>query len=825
MERPASYAILVSAAGGMSRFAVPGFSQSLTQGYPPRPHPQLGPPPGPPNSSVSLLRPVHSRPLPPVLKPPSGMSLSELAAKGVGHLSAPMERTHTTVYVGKISPTVEDDVVKSILEFCGAIRSWKRAQDPTSGSSKGFGFCEFESAEGVLRAGRLLNKFSLDGQELVLNVNQATREYLERYVSKKRERQRILREEALAEQEEEAAPGVEISEHAVPVSHIILEKLEKLDNDPRKFGLVTEHDVESDSVALQKLTLLVEEREKLRPLPLPLPASSDAQGNLSVIERSGKSKDGDSGGLDVAKSDDLPVKVEDETPSDSKGPGEERMDGSSSDRGRRSERDRERDREREIEREKERELERYERERERERLKRERDRENRSREAEHLYEEREREWEAREREKERQRVHDRERERDRERDRRREIKEQEEEGEDEDWRKRRYRESLQDEKRKRRQREREEDIADRFREEQDAVEVKRQRTKDCRSVDMEVDSVYQSDAYVRPAELPAAAVISISQELMEISSCSGSASESERPEVGCASTNGVNKIVIHGERSVVVVVNDSELKVSNNSAPRKLGFGLMGSGRRAAVPSVFYQEDEEEMPKERMLRPLVPIEYTVEEMQAVAPPRLSAATTPVFSSNLAAAAEFAKSLSNVSVPCSEEGDRVCSRRERERPVDKDRSRRDRDRGRYRERERERHRDKDREKGRDKLADGAKASESKVLDAKQLIDTIPKTREELFAYPVDWKIYDQHGLQERMRPWISKKITEFLGEEESSLVEFIVSHTQKHVTAANMLGLLESILDDEAEMFVLKMWRMLIFEVRRVETGLASRVKA
>lgn len=85
---------------------------------------------------------------------------------------------------------------------------------------------------------------------------------------------------------------------------------------------------------------------------------------------------------------------------------------------------------------------------------------------------------------------------------------------------------------------------------------------------------------------------------------------------------------------------------------------------------------------------------------------------------------------------------------------------------------------------------------------------------------------QHELHEKMRPWISKKITEFLGEEEKSLVDFIVSSTRKHVTAATMLELLEAILDDEAEMFVLKMWRMLIFEVRRVETGLASgRIKS
>ncbi|KAI4311071.1 hypothetical protein MLD38_036005 [Melastoma candidum] len=74
----------------------------------------------------------------------------------------------------------------------------------------------------------------------------------------------------------------------------------------------------------------------------------------------------------------------------------------------------------------------------------------------------------------------------------------------------------------------------------------------------------------------------------------------------------------------------------------------------------------------------------------------------------------------------------------------------------------------------------------------------------------------------MRPWISKKIMEFLGEEETSLVDFIVSSTQEHVKAAEMLETLESILDEEAEMFVLKMWRMLIYEIKKIETGLHSR---
>ena len=57
------------------------------------------------------------------------------------------------------------------LKLCGPVKSWKRAQDPTNGTPKGFGFCEFESAEGVLRALRLLSKLNIDGQELVVRLD------------------------------------------------------------------------------------------------------------------------------------------------------------------------------------------------------------------------------------------------------------------------------------------------------------------------------------------------------------------------------------------------------------------------------------------------------------------------------------------------------------------------------------------------------------------------------------------------------------------------------------------------------------------------------
>lgn len=91
----------------------------------------------------------------------------------------------TTLYVGKIAASVPDDVIKSLLDSCGPVKSWKPMQDPETNKSKGFGFCEYETAEGVLRALRLLHNLSLDGQELLLKCNTATQRYIDDYQAHK----------------------------------------------------------------------------------------------------------------------------------------------------------------------------------------------------------------------------------------------------------------------------------------------------------------------------------------------------------------------------------------------------------------------------------------------------------------------------------------------------------------------------------------------------------------------------------------------------------------------------------------------------------------
>ena len=54
------------------------------------------------------------------------------------------------------------------------------------------------------------------------------------------------------------------------------------------------------------------------------------------------------------------------------------------------------------------------------------------------------------------------------------------------------------------------------------------------------------------------------------------------------------------------------------------------------------------------------------------------------------------------------------------------------------------------------------------------------------------------------------------EEEPSLVEFIVEKVGEHVGAESMCEELQPVLDSEAEAFVIKLWRMLLYEILKLK---------
>ncbi|XP_019171232.1 PREDICTED: RNA-binding protein 25 isoform X2 [Ipomoea nil] len=786
------YPKVICCSAGILRYPSP--YPMVRQIYPPRPPIGVGIVPPLMRPPVPVIRgPI----IPPVIRPAPSPLVTQT------------EKTHITVYVGKISPTVENDFMLSLLQLCGPVKSWKRVQDPTNGTLKGFGLCEFESAEGVLRALRLLSKLSIDGQELMLNVNQATKKYLEQYVKKKIEsstKPKDQEDTGGADKGEENVSDAEkseasktASEHPEPTpedSNKDNEKENKENHDTSTFGLVTDEDRQADQEASEKLTDMIKERIKNKPLPPPPPPPqllpTDAGGNLNV-ENHSRSKDGESD-ADAVKNE---VKNEDDLTSESKPSSEHDREGTSSPDRRRHDRS-SRDRDRDIKREKERELERYEREREQERAKREKEREYKIRDDERRYKVREKEWESREREKEHWRKREREREKERAHERKLEIMEQEHDGDD-GYKRRKYRSS--DEERKRRHREKEDDLADRLKEEEEIAEAKQRDDEQQRKKEQEealrILSGHVANGHDRAV----------------------SPEKNNREDKSVVITSDLNlshsEALAHnsiGDESMWAATAASDTRQNSNAPAKKLGFGLQGSGKRAAVPSVFNEDEDEDMQKEKKMRPLVPIDYSIEE--PVVHPSISEAPYLISTT----AIETAKRISNVN----SKEDRL--------DAEKDRSRRSHERSSHRERERHdeesRKENVDHDRAREHRPEKTRTPDNqKLLDAKQLIDMIPKTKNELFSYEINWAIYDKNELHERMRPWIAKKITEFLGEEEPTLVDYIVSSTQEHVKAAEMLERLQAILDEEAEMFVLKMWRMLIFEVKKVETGLASRSKS
>jgi RNA-binding protein 25 len=100
------------------------------------------------------------------------------------------------------------------------------------------------------------------------------------------------------------------------------------------------------------------------------------------------------------------------------------------------------------------------------------------------------------------------------------------------------------------------------------------------------------------------------------------------------------------------------------------------------------------------------------------------------------------------------------------------------------------------------------------ELKQLVNSIPTQRDALYAAPIDWDLVGRSGLVEaKLRAFINKKMAEYLGEEEPSLVAHVLDKLAQRTPAAAIEQGLAKVLDEEAGVFVVKLWRMLLFELR------------
>lgn len=121
-----------------------------------------------------------------------------------------------------------------------------------------------------------------------------------------------------------------------------------------------------------------------------------------------------------------------------------------------------------------------------------------------------------------------------------------------------------------------------------------------------------------------------------------------------------------------------------------------------------------------------------------------------------------------------------------------------------------------------IADAKTMTEEEIQNAvKSLAQEIPTTKEGLWEWDVKWDYLEDSIISEKLRPFIEKKVVEYLGVQEQLLVDVVEDHLRKHSKAADLAEELSGPLDEDSEDLVKKLWRMVIFFTESEKRGLPA----
>lgn len=114
------------------------------------------------------------------------------------------------------------------------------------------------------------------------------------------------------------------------------------------------------------------------------------------------------------------------------------------------------------------------------------------------------------------------------------------------------------------------------------------------------------------------------------------------------------------------------------------------------------------------------------------------------------------------------------------------------------------------------------SEEEVSKAvRALAQEIPTNQEGLWAWDVKWDYLDDSIIGDKLRPFVEKKVMEYLGVQEEFLVDVVEEHLRKHGKPKDLVEELGEALDEAAEDLVKKLWRMVIFFTECEQRGLPA----
>ncbi|KAL2264086.1 hypothetical protein VTK26DRAFT_2580 [Humicola hyalothermophila] len=121
-----------------------------------------------------------------------------------------------------------------------------------------------------------------------------------------------------------------------------------------------------------------------------------------------------------------------------------------------------------------------------------------------------------------------------------------------------------------------------------------------------------------------------------------------------------------------------------------------------------------------------------------------------------------------------------------------------------------------------ITDTKAMSEEEIQNAvRALAHEIPVDTEGLWAWDVKWDYLEESVIREKLRPFVEKKVVEYLGVQEQFLVDVVEEHLRKHQKPAELVETLGEALDEDAEDMVKKLWRMVIFFTECEKRGLPA----
>ena len=113
-------------------------------------------------------------------------------------------------------------------------------------------------------------------------------------------------------------------------------------------------------------------------------------------------------------------------------------------------------------------------------------------------------------------------------------------------------------------------------------------------------------------------------------------------------------------------------------------------------------------------------------------------------------------------------------------------------------------------------------EERAAAAQSLASEIPNDKHALWAWDVQWAYLDAEIIEERLKPFVEKKIVEYLGVQEDMVVDVVISALGAKKRPQEIVGELEGALDEEeADALVRKLWRMVVFFSESGRRGLGA----